>query len=128
MRSELEQELKTPYKFVQRKDEFGSEDSVCANLDEKFDLSEVESNFTQVPMGSSPPREFIPPHASVVFPMSQPILPSKFTTLPNKKTEPKQSMNARKISGLFKRRSADMSTFSASQSSSGFPSPVFLKT
>ena len=111
---------------------FENEDSsLCVNLEDEFTtpVKDEGISLTQVPPESSPDinaREFVPPHSSVVFPMSQPILPSKFSTLPTNQRRPsdqKQS-NARKVSSMFKRKSADLSTLSQS---SLFSSPLFSK-
>ncbi len=116
-------------KDIERESEinFENENSlICTNLEETFAAQDLEGDsLTQVAPDIVQYREFVPPHASVVFPMSQPILPSKFSTLPNKRPESRQSNTARKVSGMFKRKSADLS--SLSQSSFGFPSPLFSK-
>ena len=132
LRSELEQKLKTPYRHtrnnIENEDYFENESLIRTNLEDKFAVEDVEGDIlTQIPPGSSPTaqhRQFVPPQSSVVFPMSQPILPSKFSTLPMRRPETKQS-HTRKVSNMFKRKSADLS--SLSQSSFGFPSPSFLK-
>ena len=142
LRTQLEKELKTPYKKKKKAGigrevlEVETEDYLHPlNLAEQFESNNDERMLTQVPPQTLNPgcvheREFVPPQASVVFPLSQPILPSKFQTLPsNKKPETRQQ--TRKISAVLKRRSADMSNSLSQLSQGGFGfsnlSPSFSK-
>lgn len=142
LKNELEQELRTPFKPVRPTFE-GEPDDVFKGVqpvnlaNEEFDETpfdnEPTSTATQINPSTSPltgmnGRVFVPPSSSAVFPMSQPILPSKFATMSasTKRPEAEKSSNTRKISGLFKRRSMEIPG-GLSQGSFGLPSPLFSK-